>query len=142
MRAERKSNISFRPKMESQKGLRSILLERQLWTAVLNVKEAGAVLAEQVDFASQKGWLEETIVSGGIDMKMIFYPKFHCEFNFIELYWRYCKRCLRSNCDYSWNRLNELLPKALDSARYQRFENSLENACDIWTHIARRTDNI
>jgi hypothetical protein len=98
-----------------QKGLRSILLQRQFWTAGLKVKEATTILAEQVDFASQKGWLEETIVSGGIGMKVIFYPKFHCEFNFIELYWVYCKRYLRSNCDYSSNGLNELLPKALDS---------------------------
>ena len=98
-----------------QKGLKTILIERNLWGARMSIKEAREVLAKQPDFASQKEWLEETVVAANTGLSIIFYPKFHCEFNFIELYWGYCKRYLRANCDYTWNGLRELLPKALDS---------------------------
>ena len=81
----------------------------------MNIKAARDLLAKQSDFANQKEWLEETVVGDGDSgLAIIFYPKFHCEFNFIELYWGYVKRFLRSNCDYTWSGLKELLPRALD----------------------------
>ena len=39
----------------------------------------------QPDFISQKSWLEEFVTSQGHICD--FYPKYHCELNFIEQYW-------------------------------------------------------
>ena len=43
------------------------------------------VLSLQPDFLAQKPLVKEVIESRGD--KVIFYPKFHCELNFIEMFW-------------------------------------------------------
>jgi hypothetical protein len=98
-----------------QKGIRTILRERNLWNPSMNLKEAREILGNQPDFANQKEWLQETVLDDDDSgLAIIFYPKFHCEFNFIELYWGYVKRFLRCNCNYTWEGLKEMLPKALE----------------------------
>ena len=64
-------------------------------------------------FLSQKSALEEVILEAG--HKCIFYPKFHCELNYIERYWGAAKRYARENCDYSWSGLQRVVPAALES---------------------------
>jgi hypothetical protein len=44
-----------------------------------------------------------------------FYPKHHCEFNFIEMFWGASKAWCRANCTFNFNDHLELVPKALDS---------------------------
>jgi hypothetical protein len=44
-----------------------------------------------------------------------FLPKFHCELNFIEFFWGMVKKYLHDNCDYTFDTLEENLPKALHS---------------------------
>lgn len=97
-----------------QKGKRTILQERGLWNSSMKLKEARALLAKQQDFCSQKGWLEETLTSGE-GFLLEFYPKFHCEFNYIELYWGAAKAFARRNCDYTFRGLQAVLPEALQS---------------------------
>ena len=108
------------------KGLRVVLKERGLWPEKgLRARcrdgckdEATACCAEKVmslqeDFRAQKSLIAETIEAAG--HKCIFYPKFHCELNFIEYFWGAAKRYTRENCDYSWEGLKRTVPAALAS---------------------------
>ena len=45
---------------------------------------ARAVLSREPDFVEQKEWLEET-VEDELGFKIIFFPKYHCELNYIGL---------------------------------------------------------
>ena len=69
-----------------QKGLKTILKERNLWEDWMRRSDAQAKLEEQEDFSVEqlKPYLVETIEKHGglID----FYPKYHPELNFIEMY--------------------------------------------------------
>ena len=49
-------------------------------------------VASQPDFLNQKPLLQEIIESYG--HKIIFYPKFHCELNYMEMYWELQKDML------------------------------------------------
>jgi hypothetical protein len=40
-------------------------------------------LRKQPDFAAQKEWLREVVEE--FDFEVLYYPKYHCELNFIEL---------------------------------------------------------
>jgi len=71
------------------------------------------VLATQLDFLQQRGGLEEELEAA--HQLVIFYPKFHCELNFIERFWCASKWYARENCEYSLKGLPETLPAALDS---------------------------
>jgi len=71
------------------------------------------ILSLQNDFISQKSQLQEEIEKRG--HKCIFYPKYHCELNYIEMYWGAAKKYTRDNCNYTWSGLQITVPKALDS---------------------------
>ena len=75
------------------KGIKILLKERNLRTTNLRLDCRGkcgdtgsccgrSVIQNHPDFKAQKDLLEETINAAG--QLIIFYPKFHCEFNFIE----------------------------------------------------------
>jgi len=46
---------------------------------------------------------------------VIFYPKFHCELNFIEFLWGVAKRYAYENCEYSFQELWDTIPYALEA---------------------------
>ena len=104
-------------------GLKSILQERGLWDCTLSLQGARQLLSEQPDFREQKEWLQE-IVENHDGFIIDFYPKFHCEFNFIEMFWAACKSYTRRNCTYSFKDLQKVVPLALQSvpvAQIRRF---------------------
>ncbi len=44
---------------------------------------------------------------------MMFFPKFHCELNFIEIVWGYLKASLRKHCTFNFKDLKLRLPATL-----------------------------
>ena len=90
------------------KGMEEIIKERNLWPACgLNAQCNGfkcepgktdcccrRLLFTQPDFTKQKSHLEEFIEGRGHICD--FYPKYHCELNFIEQYWGAAKLVYRS----------------------------------------------
>ena len=110
------------------KGIRLILEERELWPeGSLNricseCKKhsptadnccAVRILSLQPDFLAQRPLVREVIEDS--EHKVIFYPKFHCELNFIEMFWGAAKCYTRNNCDYSFKGLEKTVPEALNS---------------------------
>jgi hypothetical protein len=71
------------------------------------------LMASQRDFQEQRGRLEEEL--DALNQLVIFYPKFHCELNFIERYWCGAKCYAREHCEYSLEGLRKVLPAALNS---------------------------
>lgn len=72
---------------------------------------ARGCMRRQPDFVAQKEWLREVIEEAGCFM--IFYPKFHCEFNFIELTWGYMKSYLRRHCTFNYRELKAKIEELL-----------------------------
>ncbi|RPB07513.1 hypothetical protein P167DRAFT_495670, partial [Morchella conica CCBAS932] len=45
--------------------------------------------------------------------RVLFYPRFHCELNWIDYFWARVKLYTRHNCDYDIKSLRENVPLAL-----------------------------
>ena len=58
-------------------------------------------------------WLTETIRRHEL-CDIIFFPKFHCELNFIELIWAFMKAYLRRRCENNYAHMKELVPIVLN----------------------------
>ena len=137
------------PALRSQpKGIQQVLEERGLWASTrvdgermplkCNNNRGGcakegdlrhrccatSLLANQADFRAQKGRLQEEVELRGHEV--IFYPKFHCEANFIERFWSSCKYYSREHCTYSFQGLKKVVPEAIASVStdtiYRYFE--------------------
>jgi hypothetical protein len=116
------------------KGIEIILRERNLWPTgrkVLRICDdckkhsstrddccAIRILSLQQDFASQRPLVQEVIERCG--HKVIFFPKFHCELNFIEYFWGAVKKYTRNNCDYTFKGLEKTIPEALESVSLEQ----------------------
>jgi hypothetical protein len=70
------------------------------------------ILEAELDFRTEKSMLEHVIVQAGHEV--IFYPKFHCELNYIEYYWAAVKRYTRENCRYSFTELEKTVLEGLN----------------------------
>jgi hypothetical protein len=124
------SNHSTYP--NQPKGMRQVLIERGLWkdgligdcklckgkdTKVIDLQRVDCcmrhILSLQPDFLAQKSKLQVEIEKCG--HKCIFYPKYHCELNYIEMYWSAAKQYTREHCNYTWAGLQKTVPEALDS---------------------------
>ena len=64
------------------------------------------------DFLAQEEWLTQVVHEAGFEI--IFYPKYHCEPNYIEMIWGWAKSYHRRTCTYNYKYLKERLPKTFD----------------------------
>ena len=71
------------------------------------------ILEAEEDFQNEISLLETVIQAAGHEV--IFYPKFHCELNYIEYYWAALKRYTRDNCKYSFAELEPTVLRGMDS---------------------------
>ena len=62
------------------------------------------VLSQEPDFLAQRPWLQEEVEEMGFSIH--FYPKYHCELNFIEMLWGWIKSYHRRHCTYSFKDLD------------------------------------
>ena len=74
---------------------------------------ARAIHSAQHDFLAQKSRLGEIIEAAG--HLVMFYPKFHCEINWVEYYWRSCKLYARKHCNYTLASVYKVVLDALES---------------------------
>jgi hypothetical protein len=93
------------------KGLKEVLQERGL--VYTNLAEPRILLDAQPDFLAQKPAIQEILESRG--HIIVWCPKFHPEFNFIERYWGMVKFIMRGKCDYTFATLQAGLPAALEA---------------------------
>lgn len=97
-----------------QKGVRTYLLERNKWVPGMLLADARELLDKEPDFQEDKDkvWLN-VIASEFGNVNILFFPKFHCELNFIEMIWGYVKAILRKQCTFKWLHLVNNLEEAL-----------------------------
>jgi hypothetical protein len=113
------------------KGVKKILEERGIWPdsglrldcASRKLKKdrqheghtccACRLLSTQPDFLEQKGRLQEEVERRG--HLCLFFPKYHCELNWIEYFWGRAKWYTRQNCKYTWPALLRTVPDAFTS---------------------------
>lgn len=107
------------------KGLQIVLQERGLWSEsglyldgiARKQKHHGdqccarQVLAQQPDFKAQVGRVQEVVEGRG--HLILFYPKFHCELNWIQYLWARVKVSTRAHCSYDIKSLRDNVPAAL-----------------------------
>ncbi|KAI9249110.1 hypothetical protein EDC94DRAFT_589263 [Helicostylum pulchrum] len=73
---------------------------------------AAHLLANQLDFLSQRSILAEAIEESGHIFEL--YPRYHCECNPTERYWGTAKKIARQNCKYNFKSLNNNINDFLD----------------------------
>ena len=110
------------------KGIKCVLKERGLWPKRGLVLECpttynrpgcapeGAVLAEFLR-QSEISRIRRSPTRGGrrTGPPSAFYPKFHCEPNFIEPYWCRAKWFTRESCGFDFEALKAIVPEAIAS---------------------------
>ena len=93
----------------------------------------GTIVPRVRHFIEQKGWLQEELETP--HQELLFYPKFHCEPNFIERFWCAAKFYTRENFQYSLDGLREVLPAALQSvssASINRYYDHCAQTIDVY----------
>lgn len=90
------------------------------------------LLSVQLDFAAGgQEWLEEVITKAG--HKIIFFPKYHCELNYIEMIWAFIKDKIRANCSNSLESMHEMLIELLQSIPLN-YVRKVERRCFRFIH--------
>ena len=66
------------------------------------------LLSSHTGFAASKEWLQE--IADSHEVLINYFPKFHCELNFIEMVWCFTKCHIRRDCTFSFHDLKVKLP--------------------------------
>ena len=67
--------------------------------------------------------------------EVIFYPKFHCELNYIEYYWAALKRYTREHCKYSFSELEKTVLEAMNSVDIKTIRHFAEMVNGIYQWV-------
>ena len=118
---------------KTSNGLRRVLSERGLWDPFLSVKNARELLVKQPDFSNQRECLKETVIEEGCLID--YYPKYHCEFNFIEIFRGAAKARCRALYTFNFRDLVELVPQALDSVSITKIRKFARKTYRYMDHI-------
>ena len=86
------------------------------------------VLSQEPDFLEQKEWLSEVVEQAGFEI--IFFPKYHCELNFIEMIWGWIKSHHRRTCSYNYNDLKNRLPDTVENLIPLSFIRRASRSCE------------
>ena len=85
------------------------------------------LLSIQPDFIAQQCEIEEKIEGLSNRYRVLYYPKFHCELNYIEYFWYHSKWYARESCDYTIDDLRRHVPDALVQVRNSTILGSFES---------------
>ena len=96
-----------------QKGPITILQERGLYRNGMKHEELKELLSAQPDFKEQESLLTE--IAHKKNHLVIYFPKYHCEFNWIERYSGAVKRYCREHCTYSMETLPDTMEAGFNS---------------------------
>ena len=86
------------------------------------------VLSQEPDFLEQREWLTE-VIENELGFNIFFYPKFHCELNFIEQLWGWIKSYLRRHCKYNFNELKSSIDDVIMNKLPVQFVRRASDRC-------------
>ena len=96
---------------------------------------ASHFLSSRPDFENQKSALRDIVEGAGHIFEM--YPKYHCETNWIEIYWGAAKREARLKCNYTFASLdanvNNYLDHVSDPKRIRKYFQHCMNYIDAYS---------
>ena len=81
--------------------------------------------------AGGQEWLEEVITRAG--NKIIFFPKYHCELNYIEMVWAFIKGKLRAECTNNLDGMHAMLLHLLQNVLLS-YIRKVERRCFRFMH--------
>jgi transposase len=109
-----------------------ILTERGLWDNSLKKKTASELLSEQTDFKMEREWLAQIL--GHAECQILWFPKFHCELNPIELVWGFIKAYFRKNCSFSYKDLLQKIEPFMNTKYFAAYYGHCQRFMDGYKH--------
>lgn len=93
--------------------------------------EARSVLQLQPDFKGETCMLQRAVEAAAPHFKFHLIPKFHCEFNPVELVWAFMKRLIRQLCTNNFSQLEEHIEQVRLSVSKENCQNFFRKCEDF-----------